>query len=234
MRRLGYKDYIRRILKCYFWGIVGMLFLLLFASWVASIYVEGVEGLLTPRGIRWMCVNIIPNFASVHLAKMLLGLMAISVLRESGIIATLRGHISMKQKRALQITGISVLIVLCLFSLLLFLPKAILLSAFGTFHNSAFSKGLDGLLMCLVILIGNVYGYTSGRFLTMRDFVHGHVSIFSTLANFFVILFFASQLIGCIEFTGILPLLGDDGTAVYWLRGLLYNIPLLLYILLAL
>jgi p-aminobenzoyl-glutamate transporter AbgT len=234
MRRLGYKDYIRRILKCYFWGIVGMLFLLLFASWVASIYVEGVEGLLTPRGIRWMCVNIIPNFASVHLAKMLLGLMAISVLRESGIIATLRGHISMKQKRALQITGITVLIVLCLFSLLLFLPKAILLSAFGTFHNSAFSKGLDGLLMCLVILIGNVYGYTSGRFTTMRDFIQAHASLFAAIPNYFVMLFIASQFLNCLDYTGILPLLGDDGTVLYVLKGFLYNGTLLLYILLAL
>lgn len=231
---MTYKDHIRRILRVFFYSIVVALVLVLFVSWVASIYVEGVEGLLTARGIRWMCSSIVPNFAAVHLAKIFLGLMAISVLRESGIMHTLRGRISLKQKRALQITGAAVLMVLGVFALLLLLPNAVLLSALGTFHNSAFSKGGYGLLMCLAIFVGNVYGYTSGRFLVMRDFVHAHTSILSTVANYFVFLFFASQLVGCIEFTGILPLLGDDGTALYLLRGLLYNVPLLLYVLLAL
>lgn len=227
------QKYIRRILQGYFWFIVSMLVVLLFASWVLSIYVDGVQGLLTARGIRWMCSNIIPNFASVHLAKILLGLMAISVLRESGIFRTAHGHISLKQKRALQITGIAVLVIIGLFSLLLFLPNAVLLSAFGTMNNSALSKGFDGLFMCLAIFVGNVYGYTSGRFVTIRDFVEAHVAIFPTLANYFVILFLASQLVCCMEFTGILPLLGGDDTWLFLLKGLLYNVPLLLYILLA-
>ena len=231
---MTYKDYIRRILRCYYWSISILLLLLLLASWVLSIYVDGVQGLLTARGIRWMCSNIVPNFASVHLAKMLLGVMAISVLHESGIIRTLHGHVSLKQQRALFITGGVVVFVLGLFSLLLFLPNAVLLSAFGTFSHSAFSKGFYGLLMCLAILAGNVYGATVGRFVGVHDFVQAHVSIFSTLSSYFVIVFLASQFMGCLEFTGILPLLGDDGTALYILRGCLYNLPLLLYILLSL
>jgi p-aminobenzoyl-glutamate transporter AbgT len=225
---------IRRILQCYFVGIALSFVVLLFASWVLSIYVDGVEGLLTARGIRWMCSNIVPNFAAVPLAKRLMEMMALSVLLESGIFRTFRGHISLKQKRALQITGISVLVVVGLFSLLLFLPNAVLLSAFGTISHSAFSKGLHGLLVCLVIFLGNVYGYTSGQFTTLHHFVHAHVAIFSTVANYFVILFLASQLVGCLDFTGILPLLGDDGTGLFVLKGILYNIPLLLYFLLLL
>ena len=231
---MTYKNFIHRFLQAFLGVIVSALILLAFVSWVLSIYVEGVNGLFTVSGIRWMCINIVPNFASVHLATMLLGLMAISVLRESGIISTVKGHISLKQKRALQITGIAVLIILVLFSLLLLLPNALLLSTFGTLHNSAFSKGLYGILACFVIFVGNVYGYTSGRFLTLHDCVQAHISIFSTVANYFVILFFASQLVGCLEFTGILSLIGDDGTILYYIRGILYNVPLLLYILLAL
>ena len=231
---MSYKNHIRRILRCYYWSIVILLLLLLLASWVLSIYIEGVQGLLTPRGIRWMCSNIVPNFATVHLAKILLGVMAISVLHESGIIRTLRGHVSLKQQRALLMTGGVVVFVLGLFSLLLFLPNAVLLSAFGTFSHSAFSKGLYGLLMCFAILVGNVYGATVGRFVNVHDFVQAHVSIFSTLASYFVIIFLTSQFIGCLEFTGILALLGDDGAVLYLLRGFLYNFPLLLYILLSL
>ena len=82
---MTYKDHIQRFLKYLFWGILIALVLLLFISWVLSIYVDGVQGLLTTRGIRWMCVNIVPNFSSVHIANLLLGLMAISVIRASGI-----------------------------------------------------------------------------------------------------------------------------------------------------
>ena len=229
---MTYKDHIQRILKYLFWGILIALILLLFISWVLSIYVDGVQGLLTARGMRWMCANIIPNFSTVHIAKILLGLMAMSVLRASGILKACRSHISLKQRRALQITGVSVVVILCLFSLLLLLPDAVLLSAFGTIHNSAFSKGFFGLLACLAIFVGNVYGYTSGRFTTMRDFIQAHASIFASVANYFVMLFLASQLVNSLDYTGILPLLGDDGTVLYLLKGFLYNGSLLLYILL--
>lgn len=231
---MTYKDHIRRILKYLFWGILVALVLLLFISWVLSVYVDGVQGLLTTRGIRWMCVNIVPNFSSVHIAKILLGLMALSVLRASGILQAFRSHISLKQRRALQITGVSVVVVLILFSLLLLLPDPVLLSAFGTLHNSAFSKGFFGLLACLAIFVGNVYGYTSGRFTTMRDFMQAHASLFAAIPNYFVMLFMASQFVNFLDYTGILPLLGDNGTVLYILKGLLYNGTLLLYVLLAL
>ena len=231
---MAYKDHIRRVLRYYYWGVVILLLLLLLSSWLLGIYVDGVQGLLTPRGIRWMCSNIVPNFASVHWAKILLGVMAVGVLNESGLFRTLRGHISLKQQRALLITGGVVVFVLSLFSLLLFLPNAVLLSAFGTFSHSAFSKGFYGLVMGLAILIGNVYGATMGRFVSMRDFVQAHVAIFSTVASYFVIVFLASQFVGCLEFTGILTLLGDDGMGLHILQEILYHLPLLLYILLAL
>ena len=231
---MTYKDHIRRILKYLFWGILIALVLLLFISWVLSVYVDGAQGLQSTRGIRWMCVNIVPNFSSVHIAKLLLGLMALSVLRASGILRAFHSHISLKQRRALQITGVSVVVVLILFSLLLLLPDPVLLSAFGTLHNSAFSKGFFGLLACLAIFVGNVYGYTSGRFTTMRDFMQAHASLFAAIPNYFVMLFMASQFVNFLDYTGILPLLGDNGTVLYILKGLLYNGTLLLYVLLAL
>ena len=225
---------IRRVLQWMFWTISIALVVLLFASWVISIYVDGVEGLLTPHGIRWMCSSIVSNFTSVPLAQIILGLMALSVLRESGIFLTLRGHVSLKQKRALQITGVFVLIILCLFSLLLLLPNAVLLSAFGTYSHSAFSKGMYGLMACLAIFVGNVYGYTSGKLVSTLDFLRAHTAIFSTVANCFIFLFLASQFVGCLHFTGILTLLGDsDGIGLFVLKILLYGVPLLLYVVLA-
>ena len=66
----------------------------------------------------------------------------------------------------------------------------------------------------------------------MRDFIQAHASIFASVANYFVMLFLASQLVNSLDYTGILPLLGDDGTVLYLLKGFLYNGSLLLYILL--
>ncbi|MCH5174371.1 MAG: AbgT family transporter [Prevotellaceae bacterium] len=227
------KCLIKKVLHGYFIAVVAILVCLLFASLVLSIYVDGVEGLLTPRGIRWMCINIVANFASVPLAQILLGFMAISILRESGIFGAFGGHLTMKQKRALQITGIALLVVVVLFLLLLFMPN-VLLSAFGTFSHSALSKGAYGLLACLAALVGNVYGYMSGRFVALRDYVQAHVAIFSTLGGCFVLLFLASQLVCCVEFTGILPLVGDDGMVLAILKGVLYYVPLMLYVFLLL
>ena len=228
------KWFIKKVLHGYFVAIVAMLIVLPFVSLVLNIYADGVEGLLTSRGIRWMCSSIVTNFASVPLAQIVLGLMAISVLRDSGIFGTLGGHISMRQKRALQITGIAVLVVVALFLLLIFMPDAVLLSAFGTISNSALSKGGYGLIACLAILAGNVYGYISGRFVAVRDHVQAHVSIFSSLGGCFLLLFLASQLVGCVEFTGILPFFGDDGTMLAAIKGVLYYVPLMLYIFLSL
>lgn len=224
---------IRNILQGYFVGVVVLLVVLLLVSWLLSIYVDGVEGLLTARGIRWLCSSIVENFASVPLAEILLGMMTVSVLKESGVGLVLKGHTSLKQRRALQVTGVALLVVLCIFSLLLFLPQAVLLSAFGTVSHSAFSKGFFGLLTCVLIFLGNVYGYTSGRFTSLHDFFHAHVSLFASMAGYFVILFFASQLVGCLHYTGILSFLGDNDTLSTLLADVLYAFPLLLYLALA-
>lgn len=229
-----YRQLITRLLRGCFWCITMLLVLLFVVSWVLSVYVDGVEGLLTPRGIRWMCSHLLANFATLPLASILMGLMALSVLRESGLSQVFRRHLSLKQRRALQITGLTLLVVLGLFSLLLLLPRAILLSAFGTLAHSAFSTGSFGLLFCLLMLMGNVYGYTSGRFVTLQDFLHAHVALLAAVAPSFVFLFLGSQLVECLQFTGLLPLLGDEGLQLFVLKALFCYVPLLLYVLMVL
>lgn len=230
---MKYKALIQSILQYYLLGIAIAFVFLLLTSWLASIYVNEITGILTPRGIRWMCSNIVANFSSVPLAKILLGLMSISVLRESGIFKVFRGHLSLKQMRALQITVLSAVIILLLFSMLLFLPNPLLLSAFGTIENSAFAKGLYGLAACYIIIVGNVYGYTSGRFIRTSDFIHAHTKIFFVVANYFVILFIASQFVCCLEFTEIFSLFSSGDVWLSAFRYFLYYFPLVLYIALA-
>ena len=226
---MKHSEIIQRILQNYLFGIAIAFVLLAIASWLASIYIDGIEGLLTPKGMRWICSSLVANFSTVPLAHLLLGFMSISVLRESGLFKIFHGHLSLKQTRALQITSISAAIILVAFSLLLFLPNALLLSAFGTIAGSSFTRGLYGIAACFAIAIGNIYGYTSGKFIGMQDFIRAHISIFPHVASYFVILFLASQFVCGLEFTEIFSLFDRGGTCLAAIRCLLYYSPLVLY-----
>lgn len=147
-----------------------------------------------------------------------------------------RGRISLKQKRALQITSITLAVHVSLFVLLLLLPNASLLSAFGEFSHSPLQKGWFGLMMMIVILIGNVYGYTSGAFVNLHDFIKAHVLIFKTVAPYFIILFVASQFVCCLDFSNMLSCFGNEANeavALDVVRGIVYYVPLVFYIALA-
>lgn len=230
----SYKTKVRKGLQCYFVGIVACLMLLCFVSWVLGIYIEGVESPFTSNGLRWIVGNMMTNFDSVPLAEIIFGLFGLSVIRESGIVKIFEGHVSLKQKRALQITIISMVVFALLFSLMLFLPNAILLSAFGDLNNSPLMKGLFGIIIIFLLLVGNVYGYTSGRFTNLNDFVSAHLYIFNTISPYFLILFFSSQFICCLEFTNILSFFGDEQAIISAMRLLMYYAPLATYVLLLL
>lgn len=224
--------FIHQLLRWYLVGVVSLLLLLLPSSWLVGIYVDGVEGLLSAHGIRWMCSHVVTNFSSLPLASIILGLIAWGALKESGMFHAFSRHTSLKQRRALQVTGVALTMVVVVFLLLLFLPQAVLLSAFGTVSHSAFSKGLFGLMACVAIFLGNVYGYTCGRFTNLPDVVEAHGKAISSVSGYFIILFFASQLIACLQFTGILQLWTDSDLVFVLFKSLFYGIPLLLYLML--
>ncbi len=210
--------------------LICLIVLLSLWSWVGSVYGMGMENLLCADGIRWAVVNVVPNFVSVPTAEVLLLMMGLSVIIESGLPTACFFVSSLKQKRALLFT-LTLLFVFCLLVLALVAwPGAVLLNAFGTLHNSPFSKSVPGLLFVLALIAGNGYGYTSGRFVTMRDIVAAHTRLISLSSGYFVMLFVASQFIACARYTHVFAAWGDETCVLDVLSWILYYGMLVPYI----
>lgn len=204
-------------------------------SWVCSLYIdESVRSLLNADGIRWSVSSIMTNLDDAPLTYIGSFLICSGVLLESGFISTIitflrerkwhESSVSLKQRRAFMLTlGMveaiaAFAVILCLFQ------SSLLLSAFGTIESSPLSRGWFGLLVMLLILIGNVFGYTSGKFVNTVDFINAHTLLLRKCAGYFIVLFISSELIACVKYTG---LLSDDATIV--LSYALYYVPLVCY-----
>lgn len=217
-------------LKAYFGLIAILLALLPIVSWIASIYHSDINGLLSPAGIRWMFSSVVDNFADVPLAHILTGLVTLSILHTSGVLSAFTRRPSLKQRRAALITLTAAVALLILFSLLLILPHAVLLSAFGTISHSALAHGWYGLLALYLIVISNIYAYTSGRLYTLADFLQAHTSLIRSISPYFILLFLSSQLVACLDYTALLTFFGMPSHVQALLTYILYYLPLVLYL----
>lgn len=214
-----------KVLQWLFVAIAVMFFVLLVGSWIVAVYDDRVNALLSVNGFRWLFSNFVSNFGTVPLAEMLFGMLGLSTLFESGIFSIRRSHVSLKQSNALRITAIVVVFTLLLFSALLFMPNAILLSAFGELSDSPFTRGLFGFVIALFFLIGTVFGYASGKYVSFDDFFHAQTAVFSRIGNYFVILFLAAQLVCCLDYTDIMLLSGYEDEIIIALKVLFYYVP---------
>ena len=114
--------------------------LLIILSWILSTTMtEGIRSLLSSEGIRWFFGSFTSVIASPLLVWLLLALIAIGSLQKSGLTAWQRNY---RDRLALRVATVSLLIYLGLIALLTFPPHAILLSATGNLFPSAFSRSL--------------------------------------------------------------------------------------------
>jgi len=196
------------------------------ASWGAHLYFPQVNSLLDDEGVRWTVSHPIENFSSVPLGGIILLLMTVSVFIESGLLELCRGgRVSLKQRRALVITSAVMAFVIIIVGIMLFVPQAVVLSPLGSFADSAFAKGAGGILMIVLIILGNVYGFASGRFVTTRDFIYAHRFMIAESASYFVTLFISSQVICSLEYSNLLFFCGD--TVMSCMKFAVYYIPLI-------
>ena len=204
-------------------------------SWVSSLYIdESVRSLLNSDGIRWSVANIITNLNAVPFATVCSLLICAGVLCESGLVSTIitllvernwhNGSVSLKQRRALTLVAFFVEFCAVCVVLQYIFRGSLLLSAFGTYHDSPLSRGWQGLLIVFLIIIGNVFGYASGRLVSVVDFINAHTFFLRKCAGYFIVAFVSAELLACIKYTG---LLGDDAVTV--LSYILFYFPLLSY-----
>lgn len=181
-------------------------------SWLGSVYDWGLHSLLDAEGLRWMLTHVIDNVRQSPWVEIVMGLCALSVLAESGLPQVFTPHFwrrsqrSLKKMRALQVTTVCFAFLVLGVLYFALMPSSPLLSAFGRFSQSPLYDGIYPLSLIVMTLLSVIYGYTSGRFLSLVDVVQAMVYMPVSIAEYFITLFFAAQFVACLHYAFGLPL----------------------------
>ena len=108
---------------------------LVIVSWLLSaLRLEGVRSMLSSEGIRWFVGGFSDIVASPLLAWLLLMLIACGSIQQSGVIPLLgsKGKISFRDRLALRVASVFVLLYAIVICMLTIMPHAILLSVKGS------------------------------------------------------------------------------------------------------
>ena len=147
--------------------------LLFILSWLLSATrMEGVRSLLSSEGIRWFFGYFTQMVASPLLVWLLLGLCAYGCLQRSGLLSLLTSHFSpltYREKVALRVSLVFLVIYVVMIALLTLMPHAILLSATGSLFPSAFSRSLVPIIAFGLCLVSITFGLVSGRLRGLDD-----------------------------------------------------------------
>lgn len=179
--------------------------LLFILSWLLSATrMEGVRSLLSSEGIRWFFGSWQTLFASPLLVWLLLCLIAWGSLRKSGLIRffTLSPFhpFTFRDRLALRVSLVFLVIYLIILALLTLTPHAILLSATGHLFPSAFSRSLVPVIAFGVCLVSITFGLVSGRLRSLADILDALSTGLARGASLIVIYLFAIQLFESIRF----------------------------------
>lgn len=144
---------------------------LILLSWILSAtMMEGVRSLLSSEGIRWF-VGGFANMQTSHLLVwLILIMMALGAFQRSGVVTFLssKEH-TYREKVALRVALVFLVIYLGVIALLTLPPHAILLSVTGSLFHSPFSRSLVPLTTFGIILFSVTFGMMSGRLNTLSD-----------------------------------------------------------------
>ena len=212
--------------------IVGVAFF----SWIGSMFGQPIESILSAKGLRWILSSFIDNsLRSDILGYILVGLFAYDTLVESEILRDMGAfmfprHIhrtlSLKRRRALILTHAMLLLyIVCVAASILF-PHAIFLSVNGTIEDSAFSKGLFGIIAFAIFVSGLIYGLSIGRYRSGADIIESATVTIHRNAYYFIIYFLASQLISLTLHVGLYDMIPITDEAKDVVIKLLYLYPL--------
>ena len=147
--------------------------LLFILSWLLSATrMEGVRSLLSSEGIRWFFGSFTEIVASPLLVWLLLGLCAWGCIQRSGLLSPLTSHpspLTYREKVALRVSLVFLVIYVVMIALLTLMPHAILLSATGSLFPSAFSRSLVPIIAFGLCLVSITFGLVSGRLRDIGD-----------------------------------------------------------------
>ena len=179
--------------------------LLFILSWLLSATrMEGVRSLISSEGIRWFFGSWQTLFASPLLVWLLLCLIAWGCLRKSGLIRFFTFSpfhaFTFRDRLALRVSIVFLVIYLIILALLTLTPHAILLSATGHLFPSAFSRSLVPVIVFGVCLVSVTFGLVSGRLRSLADILDALSNGIARGASLIVIYLFAIQLFESFRF----------------------------------
>ena len=135
--------------------------ILILVSWLLSATMtEGVRSLLSSEGIRWFFGSFVGIMASPLLVWLLLSLIALGSLRKSGLLAMQQCY---REKVALRLALLLLILYVAVILLLTVTPNAFLLSITGSLFPSAFSRSLVPIIAFGIVLMSISFGVMSGR-----------------------------------------------------------------------
>ena len=153
--------------------------LLFILSWLLSATrMEGVRSLLSSEGIRWFFGSFTEIVASPLLVWLLLGLCAWGCIQRSGLLSLFTSSpfhlftlspLTYREKVALRVSLVFLVIYVVMIALLTLMPHAILLSATGSLFPSAFSRSLVPIIAFGLCLVSITFGLVSGHLRDIGD-----------------------------------------------------------------
>ena len=202
-------------------------------SWIANVYGANCRNILSSEGMRWTVEMIMDNFNRSPWTYIVVGLASLSMIVESGIISGFSKQKYLRQRRAYMLVAVVMAVIAALALILYLLPGNSLLSAFGTFNNSALQRGLFPIIAVLLYMLSLIYAFAIGRFNDIEDVIIATVNISVRIPGYFITLFVASQLIAVILYSFFIDynLSLPMPTSVKILAVILYGIPLILHLL---
>jgi len=176
--------------------------LLFILSWLLSATrMEGVRSLLSSEGIRWFFGYFTEMVASPLLVWLLLCLCAWGCLQCSGLLSMFRySQITYRDKVALRVSLVFLVIYVAIIALLTLAPHAILLSATGSLFPSAFTRSLVPIVCFGLCLVSLVFGLMSGRLRGLADILEALSTGISQGAPLIIVYLFAIQLYESLRF----------------------------------
>ncbi|KGI61086.1 hypothetical protein HMPREF3034_02473 [Prevotella sp. DNF00663] len=182
------------------WGFVtlGLLlaqFVIILLSWLvtAAMPEEPLRSLLSSEGVRWYFGHMIENFSSPYLSWLLLLCVALGAVKSSRIFS-IKFPLTFRQRLALQLVGVELLIFLAIIASLTLLPHAILLSVTGHLYPSSFSQGIIPIGAFALIAFSISYAVVCGEVQKIEDAFSMLTAGIITAAPLFVVYLLAVQL----------------------------------------
>lgn len=175
--------------------------LLVFVSWLLSATMTaGVRPLLSNEGVRWLLGRYVNIVLSPVLVWILLLGIAYGALVKSRLLPSLLHPASSRERLALRVSFIVLVLFVGVVVWMVAMPQALLLSATGSLWPSPFSRALVPLLSFGVSLVAVCYGSLSHTFTSLSSVSDALVWGIAKTAPLLLVYVFAVQLYESLHF----------------------------------